>query len=159
MKRKRPADKSKRAETAGRTQPPPPPDEVVVEAEVLQVPQLQQAPGDRVQPVVVQQQLGQRGGQPQEGHPVHAVVLEPVVGQVQRVQARLQVGEHVAGDQLDLVVVQGELAEASGQEGGHVDQLVVGQVQGLQLPGAATHWGPIRTNQSKMSVVRCLHDN
>jgi len=122
------------------------PDEVVVEAEVLQVPQLQEAPGDRVQLVVVQQQLGQRGGEPHEGDRVDAVVLEPVVRQVQGVEARPEVAEHIAGDQLDLVVVEGEMAEARREEGGHVDQLVVRQVQRFQLPGG-------RTNQNTRLVM------
>ena len=93
---------------------------------MLQVPERGEAPGDRGQQVVVQQQLCQRGAQPQEGDGVQPAVLQPVVGQVQGVQARDQVAEHVGGEQLDEVVVQGELTETRGQEGGDVDQPVVG---------------------------------
>lgn len=42
--------------------------------------------------------------------------------------------EHIARDALNAVVVQRQAPEAPWQEGGHVYQLVVGQVKGLQLP-------------------------
>lgn len=58
---------------------------------------------------------------------------QAVMGQVRRPGFRVR--EHVAGDALNAVVVQCQVAKAPGQEGGHVHQLVVGQVEGLQLPG------------------------
>ena len=57
------------------------------------------------------------------------------VGEVQGVQPRLQGGENVPGDALDLVVVQGELTEPHRKEGRDVHQLIVRQVQRLQFTG------------------------
>lgn len=108
--------------------------DLVAQAQHLQGPEAQEALWDGLQLVVVQEQLGQGGLQAQEGHAVDAVLTQAIVGKMQDLQARLHVREHVAGDALDAVVVQCQAAEAPGQEGGHVHQPVVRQVQGLQLP-------------------------
>lgn len=75
---------------------------------------------------MIEQQLRQRGVQAQEGHFIHAVFPQPVVGQVQRLQARTHVGEDVAWDALDVVVVQRQMAQGHRQEGRHVHQLIMG---------------------------------
>lgn len=110
------------------------PDLVVAQAQHLQGPEAQEALWDGLQLVVVQEQLGQGGLQAQEGHALDAVLTRAIVGKMQDLQARLHVREHIAGDALDAVVVQCQAAEAPGQEGGHVHQPVVRQVQGFQLP-------------------------
>lgn len=68
-----------------------------------------------------------------------AIGAELVVGWVQELQAGLHVREHLAGDTLDEVVVQHQLLQAPRQGGGHVGQLIVGQVEGLQLPVGCGH--------------------
>ena len=110
------------------------PYEVVVEPELLQGFELQYPPGHGAEAVVIEQHLRQRVGQPHEGHLVHSVLPQPVVGQMQRLQAGMHVGEDIAWDALNVVVVEGEVAKGHWQEGWHVDQLIMGQVQGVQFP-------------------------
>lgn len=105
----------------------------------LPPPEAQEATWDGLQLVVVQQQLRQGGVKAQEGHAVDAVSTQAVVGQVQELQARLHVQEHIAGDALDVVVVQRQVPKAPGQEGGHVHQPIVGQVKALQLPAGQVY--------------------
>lgn len=70
-----------------------------------------------------------------------AIGTQVVVGQVQELQAWLHVREHIAGDSLDVVVMQRQVPEAPRQKGGHVHQPVVRQVKGLQLPVGHTGAG------------------
>src|SRR4029434_6306083 len=77
------------------------PYEVVVEPELLQGFELQYPPGHGAEAVVIEQHLRQRVGQPHEGHLVHTVLPQPVVGQMQRLQAGMHVGEDIAWDALN----------------------------------------------------------
>lgn len=115
------------------------PDLVVAQTQDLQPLEAQETMWDGLQLVVIQQQLGQGGPQAQEGHAMDAVGTQAVVGQVQELQAWLHVREHIARDTLNAVVVQRQAPEAPWQEGGHMHQLVVGQVKGLQLPVGRKH--------------------
>lgn len=77
---------------------------------------------------MIQQKFSQGVVQTQEGHLIDSVFTQPVVREMQGIQAGPQVAEHVSRDALDLVVMQGELPQARRQERGHVNQLVVGEI-------------------------------
>ncbi len=82
---------------------------------------------------MVQQKFSQWVVQAQEGHFIYPVFTQTVVRQLQGVQTRSQVAEHIARDTLNLVVMQDELPQTNRQERGNVNQLIVGKVQILQF--------------------------
>lgn len=87
-----------------------------------------------LQVVVVQQELAHGAVRPNKRGSVGAAITQAVVGQLQGLQARLQVAEGEGGDVADVVVSQGQLTEAARQIRGDGGELVGRQVQSFQRP-------------------------
>lgn len=107
------------------------PDVVVIQPKHLQVFKQADTLRDLGQTVVVQQELSEWDKRSREGIPAQAAVAQVIVGQLEGLKAWAQVAEGEGGDVMDVVVLEGQFAQAARQIGRDLSELVVGKVQGF----------------------------